>query len=140
MDRHPVVDGVNVPFLMCYLDTRFTFSIDKAGQTVLVLSQPDNRYFGGMRGLYRLQLHFRLYKDRQDTYLLRSMEDKGSTRACSAELDLEAVSYSIFVKITAYRVDNFATARVHLFLSVQLLLQLSDAYEDQLEVPAGDGV
>jgi len=140
MDRHPAVDGVNVPFLMCYLDTRFTFSIDKAGQTVLVLSQPDNRYFGGMRGLYRLQLHFRLYKDGQDTYLLRSMEDTGSTRACSAELDPEAVSYSILVKITAYRVDNFATARVQLFPSVQLLLLLSDAYGERLEVPARDEV
>jgi len=38
------------------------------------------------------------------------MEDSGSTRACSAELDLEAGSYSILVKITAYRVDDFATA------------------------------
>ncbi|KAK3078319.1 hypothetical protein LTS18_007808, partial [Coniosporium uncinatum] len=119
---------------------QFTFSIDKAGQTVLVLSQPDNRYFGGMRGLYRLQLHFRLYKDGQDTYLLRSMEDTGSTRACSAELDPEAVSYSILVKITAYRVDNFATARVQLFPSVQLLLLLSDAYGERLEVPARDEV
>ena len=102
--------AVRVPYTADYLDTSFTLSVDEAGPVVLVLSQPDDRYFQGLTGRFSFELHFRVYKDGEETYLLRSMENAGSARSCSAELDLEPGSYTILVKITATRYASDKTA------------------------------
>jgi hypothetical protein len=101
--------AVTVPWTADYLDTSFSISVTKAGPVVLVLSQPDGRYFRGFSGRYTYNLHFRLYKDGEETYLLRSMESSGSSRSCSAELDLEPGNYTILVKVLAQRSDDDKT-------------------------------
>ncbi|KIW06159.1 uncharacterized protein PV09_03321 [Verruconis gallopava] len=101
--------AVNVPYTAEYLDTSFTLTIKEQGPVVLVLSQPDSRYFQGLVGRFSFDLHFRLYKDGEATYLLRSMESAGSNRSCSAELDLEPGLYTILVKITATRTASDRT-------------------------------
>lgn len=95
--------AVNVPWTTEYLDTSFQVTINKAGPVVLVLSQPDDRYFQGLTGRYSSDLHFRLYKKGEEVYLLRSMEDSGSNRSVKAELDLEPGVYNVLVKLTATR-------------------------------------
>ncbi|RDI78654.1 Methylenetetrahydrofolate reductase 2 [Venturia inaequalis] len=102
--------AVSVPWTADYLDTSFSLEVTKAGPVVLILSQPDDRYFQGFTGRYNFDLHFRLYKDREDVYLLRSMAKSGSSRSCSAELDLKPGKYTILVKVTAERFDSGRTA------------------------------
>lgn len=101
--------SVNVPWTVDYLDTSFKITITKAGPVVLVLSQPDPRYFKGVQGRYRYALHFRLYKDGESTYLLRSMDQSGSMRSCNAELELEPGTFQLLVKVAAERVESKKT-------------------------------
>ncbi|KAF1989635.1 cysteine proteinase, partial [Aulographum hederae CBS 113979] len=103
--------AVNVPLGGDYLhNTKFSLTVKKTGPVVLVLSQPDERYFSGLAGRYSFNLHFRLYKDDQETYLVRSKNDSGSSRSCNAELDLEEGKYTILVKLEASRSDSSLTA------------------------------
>jgi len=95
--------AVTVPWTAEYLDTSFDVTITKAGPVVIVLSQPDDRYFLGLTGRYDYELHFRLYKEGEDVYLLRSMEDSGSNRSVKAEVDLDPGTYNVLVKVTASR-------------------------------------
>jgi Calpain family cysteine protease len=102
--------SVNVPLAVEYLDTSFKFTLTKPGPVVFVLSQPDTRYFRGLTGRYMYNLHFRIYKDGEDTYLIRSMEHSGQMRSCNAEVDeLEPGTYELLVKVTACRIDDFKT-------------------------------
>lgn len=102
--------SVNVPWNTQYLDDVFTFTLAKKCSVVLVLSQPDERYFSGLEGRYRFGLHFRLYKEGEDTYIVRSMLGTGSGRSCSAELELEPGNYSVHIKIETGRRDDASTA------------------------------
>lgn len=101
--------SVNVPWTTDYLDTSFKLTISKPGPVVLVLSQPDTRYFKGLTGRYKFSLHFRLYKEDDNTYMLRSMEQSGSMRSCNAEVELEPGTYELLLKVTAERTDNKLT-------------------------------
>jgi hypothetical protein len=101
---------VNVPWTVDYLDTKFEITVAEKGPIIIVLSQPDDRYFYGLRGRYLYSLHFRLYKADDDgsRYLVRSMHNSGNetifTRSVSAELeDLEPGKYHVIFKITAVR-------------------------------------
>jgi Calpain family cysteine protease len=102
--------SVNVPWTVDYLDTSFKLTITKPGPVVLVLSQPDTRYFKGLTGRYKYSLHFRVYKDGEDTYLLRSMEQSGNMRSCNAETEFEPGTYELLLKITAERFDEKKTS------------------------------
>ena len=106
--------SVNVPWTVDYLDTKFEVTIGKAGPVVIVLSQPDDRYFHGLRGRYYYSLHFRVYSStNMNRYLVRSMHNSGGestyTRSVSAEVDLEPGTYSILIKITPYRMATAQT-------------------------------
>lgn len=99
-----------MPWNTQYLDGIFTFTLATKSPVVLVLSQPDDRYFMGLEGRYRFDLHFRLYKEGEDTYIVRSMLGTGSGRSCSAELELEPGNYSVHIKIETGRRDDASTA------------------------------
>ncbi|KAF2761112.1 cysteine proteinase, partial [Pseudovirgaria hyperparasitica] len=90
--------SVEVPWTADYLSTKYSLTLKEKSPVVLVLSQPDERYFNGLDGRYRYDLHFRLYKNGEKTYIARSIQDSGSGRSCSAELDLDAGEYTIYVK------------------------------------------
>ncbi|GAB7347639.1 hypothetical protein MBLNU459_g4508t1 [Dothideomycetes sp. NU459] len=102
--------SVNVPPIADYLDTGFEFTLSQKGPTVVILCQPDSRYFTGLEGRYEFSLHFRVY-DKKDKakYLARSMHDSGSdntcTRSVSADLELEAGTYRVLVKVTPQRLS-----------------------------------
>nr|POE47995.1 calpain-type cysteine protease adl1 [Quercus suber] len=107
---------VDVPWTVDYLDTKFQFTICERGPVVVVLSQPDDRYFHGLRGRYEYSLHFRVYKEGGNgEWLVRSMHNSGSdaisTRSVSAELeDLDPGTYTVIFKVTATRFPNRPTA------------------------------
>jgi hypothetical protein len=100
---------VDVPWTVDYLDTEFEITVSERGPLVIVLSQPDPRYFYGLAGRYLYSMHFRVYKQGSDSYLFRSMHNSGngatSTRSVSAELDdVEPGKYSVIFKVTAVRI------------------------------------
>jgi hypothetical protein len=100
---------VDVPWTVDYLDTEFEITVSERGPLVIVLSQPDPRYFYGLAGRYMYSLHFRVYKQGSSHYLFRSMHNSGngavSTRSVSAELDdVEPGKYSVIFKVTAVRI------------------------------------
>lgn len=123
---------VNVPWTVDYLDTKFEITVTERGPLVVVLSQPDTRYFYGLAGRYLYSLHFRVYKEGSDTYLFRSMHNSGNgavhTRSVSAELDdVEPGKYSVIFKVTAVRIvastlaeaiDKYAVDRKEKLLDV----------------------
>ena len=100
---------VDVPWTVDYLDTEFEITVSERGPLVIVLSQPDPRYFYGLAGRYMYSMHFRVYKQGSSSYLFRSMHNSGngaiSTRSVSAELDdVEPGKYSVIFKVTAVRI------------------------------------
>ncbi|KAK2043225.1 calpain family cysteine protease [Colletotrichum somersetense] len=94
---------LSVPWTLDYHDTYFAFTISKPGPVVLVLAQLDDRYFRGLEGQYRFDLQFRLHKAGQEDYVVRSQASYRMTRSVNVELDLEAGSYEILVKLDATR-------------------------------------
>ncbi|KAF2206309.1 hypothetical protein CERZMDRAFT_72258 [Cercospora zeae-maydis SCOH1-5] len=107
---------VNAPWTVDYLDTKFQITISEAGPVVVVLAQPDDRYYYGLRGRMLYSLHFRIYRvDEEERWIVRSMHNSGAetlfTRSVSAEIDdLEPGTYDVVVKVTATRSTTGMTA------------------------------
>lgn len=98
--------SVNVPWSVDYLDTKFKIHLSKPSNVVIVLSQLDDRYFLGLEGQYEFNLQFRLHKDDEEEYIVRSNTAYFMKRSVSTELDLEAGNYTVLLKIKATRLDN----------------------------------
>jgi hypothetical protein len=98
--------SVNVPWSVDYLDTKFKIHLAKASPVVIVLSQLDERYYQGLEGQYEFHLQFRLHKDDEDEYIVRSNGTYFMKRSVSTELDLEAGTYTVLLKIKATRDSN----------------------------------
>ncbi|EFX03067.1 calpain-like protein [Grosmannia clavigera kw1407] len=111
---------MTVPWMVEYNASKFAFRLTRAGPVVLVLSQLDNRYFRGLQGQYRFRLSFRLQKTDEDgrrdgqhdelddrfDYVVRSQPGYRMERSTSVELDLDAGSYLVLVKVDATRNEN----------------------------------
>lgn len=97
---------VNVPWSADYNDTKFSVTLTKRSPIVIVLSQLDDRYFKGLEGQYWFQLHFRLDKDGEDDYIVRSHGNYSMRRSVSTDLELDAGTYSVLMKITAKRYEG----------------------------------
>ncbi|OHW99422.1 calpain family cysteine protease [Colletotrichum incanum] len=97
---------LSVPWTLDYHDTYFAFTISKSGPVVIVLAQLDERYFRGLEGQYRFDLQFRLHKAGQEDYVVRSQASYRMNRSVNVELDLEAGSYEVLVKLDAVRNDQ----------------------------------
>lgn len=65
----------------------------------------DDRYFQGLEGQYNFSLHFRLEKDGEHDYIVRSHGNYLMNRSVSVDLDLEPGTYSVLMRITAERVS-----------------------------------
>jgi hypothetical protein len=76
---------------------------------VIVLYQLDDRYFRGLEGQYDFHLQFRLHKDDEDEYIVRSNAAYYMKRSVSTELDLERGVYWVLLKITAKRYPETPT-------------------------------
>jgi hypothetical protein len=98
--------SVNVPWSVDYLDTKFKINLAKSGPVVIVLSQLDDRYYQGLEGEYEFNLQFRLHKDDEEEYIVRSNGTYYMKRSVSTELTLEAGNYTVLLKIKATRVPK----------------------------------
>ncbi|KAI9882037.1 MAG: hypothetical protein M1823_006226 [Watsoniomyces obsoletus] len=95
--------SLNVPWSVDYHDTKFAFELTQPGPVVIVLSQLDERYFIGLEGQYHFNLHFRLHKEGEDDYIVRSGRTYTVRRSVSTEVELEPGRYSVLINIDAER-------------------------------------
>ncbi|GAB7360813.1 hypothetical protein MBLNU230_g0800t1 [Neophaeotheca triangularis] len=107
--------SVNIPHNAEFLNTKFELTVHERTPLVIVLFQPDRRYFNGLQGRYSFSLHFEVKKEGEAGYLVRSMHNSGkhtqSTRSVSAEIDdLECGKYVVELKVTATRDSEMPTA------------------------------
>ena len=95
--------------------------------------QLDDRYWDGLQGQYSFSLHFRVSKDGEDGYIVRSHGNYSMTRSVSTELELEAGTYSVLMKITAKRYQGRPTVedviRRNCKTRREKLLQIGLAYD-----------
>ncbi|KAK4217151.1 hypothetical protein QBC37DRAFT_63096 [Rhypophila decipiens] len=96
---------LSVPWTLEYHDTKFAFTLARAGPVVLVLSQLDDRYFRGLEGQYQFGLGIRVHRAGEDDYLVRAQTGYRMTRSVNVELELEAGDYTVCVKLDARRQD-----------------------------------
>jgi hypothetical protein len=70
---------------------------------VIVLAQLDSDYFKGLEGSYNFDLQFRIESEDDDDndYIVRSHQNYVMVRSVSTDIELDAGTYSIFMKITA---------------------------------------
>ncbi|KAL8715822.1 MAG: hypothetical protein Q9220_000489 [cf. Caloplaca sp. 1 TL-2023] len=94
---------LNVPWSADYNDTKFNLTVSQPGPVVIVLSQLDSRYFRGLEGQYTFQLHFRIEKDGDEQFMVRSHSNYSMSRSVSTDVELEPGNYSVLMKITAKR-------------------------------------
>ncbi|KAL9062478.1 MAG: hypothetical protein Q9157_008888, partial [Trypethelium eluteriae] len=95
--------SISVPWTIDYLDTKFKLEVARAGPTIIVLSQLDDRYFRGLEGQYKFRLQFRLHKGDEQDYTIRSQANYSMRRSVCAEVDLEPGIYHIVIRIEATR-------------------------------------
>ncbi|PVH92365.1 cysteine proteinase [Periconia macrospinosa] len=100
--------SVDVAWVTGYLNTKFVVEINKAGPTVFVLCQLDDRYFKGLEGKYRFDLHFVLQEDgaTPGEHIVRARGAMYGNRSISAEVDLDPGKYHVVPKIAAYKDDD----------------------------------
>ncbi|KAK2600189.1 hypothetical protein QQS21_005063 [Conoideocrella luteorostrata] len=94
---------LNIPWMVAYHDTYFSFRVATPGRVVIVLTQLDDRYFRGLQGQYIFQLSFRVHRAGQEDYLVRSQLHQRLWRSVSVELELEEGEYEVRVKFDTYR-------------------------------------
>ena len=97
-----------IPWAGEYQDAKFEIVLAQDAPVAVVLSQLDDRYFVGFEGQYRFQLSFRLHKAGEDDYVMRTYGEFYGQRSTSVETDLEAGTYEVRLKISAYRASSAA--------------------------------
>lgn len=75
------------------------------------MSQLDDRYYKGLEGQYIFELHFRLDKDGEQDYIVRSHGNYSMNRSVSTDLELDPGTYSVLMKITARRDQELDTPK-----------------------------
>jgi hypothetical protein len=97
--------SVSVAWVTGYLNTKFVVEIKKAGPTVFVLCQLDGRYFRGLEGKYRFDLHFVLQEENAPSgdHIVRARGAWFGNRSVSAEVTLPPGRYEVVPKIVAER-------------------------------------
>ncbi|OAP56333.1 hypothetical protein AYL99_09512 [Fonsecaea erecta] len=98
--------SVNVSWSAEYHSTKFSLTLEEKAPVVIVLAQLDDTYFGGLEGGYGFDLQFRLESDNKEDendYIVRSNGNYAMARSVSTDIELEAGTYSVLMKITATR-------------------------------------
>ncbi|KAF9429931.1 hypothetical protein BGZ94_008970 [Podila epigama] len=74
---------------------KFEFELDQDSESVLVLSQPDGRYYGAIQPEYTYTLSFHIY-DSDGNLVKRARSNQAfSTRSVNVEVDLKAGQYTV---------------------------------------------
>lgn len=125
--------SVDVPWSADYNKTKFSVTLTKQSPVVISFSQLDDRYYQGLEGQYTFQLHFRLDKDGEEDYIVRSHGNYSMSRSVSTDLELDAGTYSVLMKITATRYQEADTPediiRQNVKLRQKKLIQTGLSYD-----------
>jgi len=97
---------LNVPWSADYHSTKFIMKVTQAGPVVIVLSQLDTRYFKGLAGQYSFILKFRIQKEGEEDYIVRSHSSHLMGRSVNAEISLDPGCYHVLMKVTAFRYED----------------------------------
>lgn len=98
--------NLDVSWAAQYHSTKFSITLSEKTRVVIVLAQLDDAYFGGLEGGYGYDLHFRLessQKENENDYIVRSNGNYAMARSVSTDVELEAGTYHVLMKITATR-------------------------------------
>ncbi|KAL2001045.1 hypothetical protein VTN02DRAFT_2304 [Thermoascus thermophilus] len=95
--------SLNVPWSADYHSTKFMIELTKKSPVVIVLSQLDTRYFKGLEGEYDFTLQFRIEKEGEGDYIVRSHKNYMMNRSVNTDITLDAGRHFVLMKITAYR-------------------------------------
>lgn len=95
--------SLQIPWTVDYHSTKFRLTLKEKSPVVIVLSQLDSDYFKGLEGSYNFNLQFRIETedDEDNDYIVRSHQNYVMVRSVSTDIELDAGTYSIFMKITA---------------------------------------
>ena len=96
--------SVDVAWAEEYHSTKFQIILREKAKVVIVLSQLDDNYFKGLEGMHKFELQFRLEDanmEDPDDYIVRANENYAMTRSVSTDIELEAGTYIVLMKITA---------------------------------------
>jgi hypothetical protein len=102
--------SLSVPWSGDFQDTKFEVVLTKPAHTVIILSQLDSRYYRGFEGQYNVKLSFRVHEKGQEEYITRTINEDYWKRSVSVELDLEAGSYEVRLKLSAVRDSTVSKA------------------------------
>lgn len=97
---------LNVPWSADYHSVKFIMNVTQSGPVVIVLSQLDTRYFRGLAGEYTFVLKFRVQKEGEEDYMVRSHSSHFMARSVNTEINLDPGRYHVLMKITAFRHDD----------------------------------
>lgn len=124
---------VDVPWSADFNMTKFSVTLTKRSPVVIVLSQLDDRYYRGLEGQYTFELHFRLDKDGEQDYIVRSHGNYSMSRSVSTDLELDPGTYSVLMRINARRYQDVDTVEDVIRKNVKLrqskLVQIGLAYD-----------
>ncbi|KAI9834033.1 MAG: hypothetical protein M1838_005553, partial [Thelocarpon superellum] len=102
--------SLSIPWSIDYHDTKFTIELKEKSPTVIVLSQVwpgipllNDRYFQGLEGQYDFELQFRLHREGEEDYIVRSHGGYLMTRSVSSEIELDPGRYSVLIKVVGVR-------------------------------------
>ena len=100
--------SLQVPWTVDYHSTKFRLTLKEKSPVVIVLAQLDSDYFKGLEGSYNFDLQFRIESEDDDDndYIVRSHQNYVMIRSVSTDIELDAGTYSIFMKITATPNNN----------------------------------
>ncbi|KAL8826327.1 MAG: hypothetical protein Q9170_007446 [Blastenia crenularia] len=87
-------------------DTSFVFTLYQSSLVVLSLSQLDSRYYCGLEGLYRFQLHFHVYTNGGDDLIAVSRGNYLGSRSVSTECELSPGRYKVQLQVSATKLDS----------------------------------
>lgn len=82
---------------------RYVFYASSGLKTVCLHAQLDPRYFRGLDGQYSFSLQFRLEKEGEEDYIIRSRTSYLMQRSVNTDITLDPGRYFVLMKITAYR-------------------------------------
>lgn len=74
------------------------------------MSKLDTRYFKGLAGEYTFVLTFRVQREGDEDYIVRSHSSYLMSRSVNAEITLDPGRYHVLMKITAYRQRDMESA------------------------------
>lgn len=72
-----------IPWAGQYQDSTFKIEILESAPAVICLSQLDDRYFRGLQGQYSFRLAFRVHKEGEEDYIIRTWAEHYDRRSVS---------------------------------------------------------